>query len=108
MPANAGRLEDTTRYLTLGSAGAQLRAPNSLHAPVNELMCVKASIKYHTGGLAMAGAGILVTRSEVFVPISLLETAELTASEKLVGAGLALDADEKGQPRSPEVRLAES
>ena len=53
-------------------------------------------------------AGIVVTRSEVFVPISLLETTELTASEKLVWAGLALDADAKGQPRSPEVRLAET
>jgi len=67
---------------------------------------VKASIKYHTGGLPMVG--IVVTRTEVFVPISLLETTELTVSEKLVWAGLALDADAKGQPRSPEVRLAES
>ena len=94
-------------YLTLRMAGAQLRATKPLHAPVNELMCVKAGVKGHTGGLAMAGAGIVVTRSEVFVPISLLETTELTASEKLVWAGLALDADAKGQPRSPEVRLAE-
>ena len=45
-------------------------------------------------------AGIVVTRSEVFVPVSLLQTTELTASEKLVLAGLALDADTKGQPRS--------
>ena len=56
----------------------------------------------------MAGVGVVVTRTEVFVPVSLLETTELTASEKLVWAGLALDADAKGQPRSPEVRLAES
>ena len=52
--------------------------------------------------------GILVTRSEVFVPISLLYTTELTASEKLVWAGLALDSDEKWQPRSPQVRLAKT
>ena len=88
------------------TAGVQLRAANSLHTAINELMCVKASIKYHTGGLLRVG--IVVARSEVFVPISLLETTELTASEKLVWAGLALDADVKGQPRSPEVRLAES
>ena len=73
---------------------------------MNELMCVRASTKYHTGGLPMVG--IVVTRTEVLVPISLLETTELTASEKLVWAGLALDADEEGQPRSPQVRLAES
>ena len=108
MPVSAGRLAGTSRYSTLGSAGAQFRATKPLHAPVNELMRVKAGIKCHTEGLAMAGAGIVVTRSEVFVPISLLETTELTASEKLVWAGLALDADAKGQPRSPEVRLVES
>ena len=50
----------------------------------------------------------LVARSEVFVPISLLETTELTASEKLVRAGLALDADARAQPRSPQVRPVES
>ena len=106
MPASAGSLSDTSGYLTLCMTGMPLLAANSLDAPINELMCVKAGIKCHTGGLAMAG--IVVTRSEVFAPVSLLETTELTASEKLVWAGLALDADAKVQPRWPQVQLAES
>ena len=105
MRVGAGSLSNTSGYFTLCSAGVQLRAANSLHTAMNELMCVKASIKRHIGGLLMVG--IVVTRTELFVPISLLETTELTVSEKLVWAGLALDADAKGQPGSPEVRLAE-
>ena len=46
--------------------------------------------------------GILVSRSAVFASISLLKTVELTAPDKLVWAGLALDADEKGHSRSPQ------
>ena len=50
-------------------------------------------------------AGIVVTRSEVFVPMSLLETTELTASEKLVRAGLALDADARARPSAVRLKL---
>ena len=50
---------------------------------------------------------IVECRSEVSVPILLLETTELTRSEKLVWVALALDAGMKEKPRLSYTRLAE-